>query len=79
MTRHYSGGKKYCSRCRGYFRTEGWRCPYCHSVMRDSPRQRRDKERRTVLRIDPSKYLSINRDVFLLNYPVSKDLLIKTV
>jgi hypothetical protein len=57
MTSHYSGGKKYCSRCMRYFRTEGWRCPCCHSVMRDSPRQRRDKQKLVMPRIDPSKYM----------------------
>jgi hypothetical protein len=40
-----------------YFRTEGWRCPCCHSVLRDSPRQRRDKQRRVIPCVDPSKYL----------------------
>lgn len=57
MTRHYFGGKKYCSRCRRYFRTEGWRCPCCRNVLRDSPRQRRDKQRRVMPRVDPSKYM----------------------
>jgi pyruvate-formate lyase-activating enzyme len=52
-----------------YFRTEGWRCPYCHNVLRDSPRQRRDKERRTVLRIDPSKYMKRRREAVELVSP----------
>jgi len=57
MTARYFGGNKYCSRCMRYFRTEGWRCPCCHSVLRDSPRQRRDKQRRVIPCVDPSKYL----------------------
>ena len=61
MARHYCDGKKYCSNCRKYFRTEDWRCPYCHSILRDSPRQRKDKQKRVIPRVDPSKYLARRR------------------
>jgi hypothetical protein len=53
----YLDGKKYCSRCGRYFRTEGWRYPCCHNVLRDSPRQRKDKQKRVMPLVDPSKYM----------------------
>jgi len=50
--RSYANGYRYCTRCRVYIKTEDFRCPNCHTLLRVSPR----KNRRVRKAVDPEKY-----------------------
>lgn len=39
----YMAGYKYCSRCRQYMKVNSNRCPYCRTLLRNSPRKKRNK------------------------------------
>jgi len=70
LTKHHHGGKKYCSKCRRYFRTGDWRCPYCHSILRDSPWQRKDKQKRFMPELTKMKYLVRRESIEVPSYHI---------
>ena len=50
LRRSYANGFKYCTRCRTYYKIEGYRCPYCGTALRSSPRKKKysEKEKKYV-------------------------------
>ncbi len=52
--RGYTGGFKYCARCRVYYLTGDVRCPVCRVLLRSSPRKKRNVEKPSI---DPMKHL----------------------
>ncbi len=52
---------RYCSKCAKYIATDGYRCPYCGTLLRLKPRRSRSKNKleRNIndnKMIDPAKY-----------------------
>lgn len=37
-TKHYNLGKKFCSKCKTWFKTKELRCPFCNKQLRQNMR-----------------------------------------
>ncbi|MEM1731264.1 MAG: zinc ribbon domain-containing protein [Ignisphaera sp.] len=56
LRRSYADGFKYCTRCRTYYKIEGYRCPYCGVLLRSSPRKKKysEKKEKKYVRLEES-------------------------
>ncbi|MEM2216591.1 MAG: hypothetical protein QXP57_08530 [Nitrososphaerota archaeon] len=55
LRRKYVDGFKYCTRCRVYYRVEGYRCPNCKILLRNSPRKKKSSEKeKKYVRVEES-------------------------
>lgn len=44
----YINGYKYCTRCRVYYKTDNMRCPICSTLLRNSPRKKKNIKRKYI-------------------------------
>lgn len=57
--RSYANGYKYCSRCRVYHLTDKVRCPYCGTLLRNSPRKKKQPREEKYVEVPAEILLSV--------------------
>ena len=55
LRRSYANGFKYCTRCRTYYKIEGYRCPYCGTALRSSPRKKSPQRNKKYIGVEEIK------------------------
>jgi len=59
LRRSYANGYKYCSRCRTYHLTDKVRCPYCGTLLRNSPRKKKQSGNEKYVEVPAEILLSV--------------------